>query len=285
MHVRRMLRLAAIPLASIMLACYAGPANAFEWKALDPNYEPTWDKIKRTGVLLTGCMQQPPYWWKSGTDSWAGYGIPAAENMAKTLGVDWKCVETTWGSAALEIQSGKVDVLLFMNATPKRAMAITFAGPIYKAPFVMINAKNFHAKNWEDYNKPEVKLGVQMGTAGAQVRKVFLPLATTIELQNESELNLAVTAGRADAMITYVVNALLATVKNPNLGTVVSPQPPAVFPAYAGIRNEPDKRFADFVHWWAEWNRVQGITESWVKKAFLELGVKAEDVERVMKLN
>ena len=174
-------------------------------------------------------------------------------------------------------------MLFFMSATPKRAMAISFAGPLYDAPYVMVNNKSFHGKTWADYNKPEVKVVVQMGAAVAQLRKIYMPNATTIELPNESEINLAVTARRADAMFTYVVNALLATAKNPNLGVVVNPVPHATLPVYAGHRVEPDRRFTNFLHWWAEWNRLSGRTADWVKKGFMELGVKSENVESAIK--
>ena len=200
--------------------------------------------------------------------------------MAKDLepvGVrGWQCGETTWGTSALMIQSGKVDFLFAMQATPLRATAITFAGPLYNHGFMTVNSRNFKAQVWEDYNKPSVRIAVLAGTSEALVRRFVAPKATAVELPEQAQVPLAVIAGRADAGMYTLMNGVMAKQKNPDLGDFVIPLPLFSFPAYVGVANEDDKRFRDFMHWWAEWYRLQGKVEEWIRESFIESGVPGD---------
>jgi len=245
--------------------------------------ESTWDRLKRTNTLNVGCIIHIPYWYKKrGSDDWVGWAIEGSKQMAKdleTVGVKgWKCEMTTWGTAALGIQSGKVDYLFAMQATPIRATAITFAGPLYNHGFMTVNNKNFKGRTWADYDKPSVKIAVIGGTSNALVRRFAAPRATAVELPKAAEVPLAVIAGRADALITTVINGIVAKQKNPDMGDFVIPTPLFSFPAYVGVANEPDKRFRDFVHWWAEWYRLRGQVESWIKDALVGMGIPKDSL-------
>jgi polar amino acid transport system substrate-binding protein len=238
-----------------------------------------WDVIQKRGTLIQGCIPQPPYWSQStaGGD-WKGWGITAGKKLADDMKVKVECGDTAWGTAALMIQSGKIDLLWAMQATPLRATAITFAGPLYNHGFMTVNNKAFNGNNWSDYDKPNVRIAVETGTSMALVRKVVAPNANTMELQNNSDVTLAVVAGRADAAIYTVMNGIVAKDRNPELGSFVIPQPLFSFPAYVGVPNETDRRYSDFLHWWTEWYRLQGDVEKWIKDAMIESGVKPESI-------
>jgi polar amino acid transport system substrate-binding protein len=247
--------------------------------------ESTWDRLKRTNTLQTGCILHPPYWSKDQkSGEWKGWAIEGGKALRKDLEVvgvkKWECSMTTWGTAALGIQSGKLDYLFAMQATPIRATAITFAGPLYNHGFMVIANKNFKAPTgtWADFNKPDVKLAVIGGTSTALVRRFVAPKATAVELPKAAEVPLAVIAGRADGMITTVMPGVYAKARNPDMGDFIIPQPLFSFPAYVGIANEPDRRFRDFMHWWAEWQRLRGQVEKWIREAMLEQGVAPEDI-------
>ena len=45
------------------------------------------------------------------------------------------------------------------------------------------------------------------------------------------------------------------------------------FPGYIGVRQEPDTRLRDFMAAWAEWNRLNGQTERWIRAALVKFGV------------
>ncbi|MDA0676149.1 MAG: transporter substrate-binding domain-containing protein [Proteobacteria bacterium] len=238
-----------------------------------------WDVIQKRGSIIQGCIAQPPYWSQtSANGDWKGWGIVAGKKLAEDMKVKMECGETAWGTAALMIQSGKIDLLWAMQATPLRATTITFAGPLYNHGFMTINNKAFNGKNWSDYDKPNVRIAVETGTSMALVRKVVAPTANTMELQGNSDVTLAVVAGRADAAIYTVMNGIVAKDRNPELGSFVIPQPLFSFPAYVGVPNENDRRYSDFLHWWTEWYRLQGNVEKWIRAAMIESGVKPESI-------
>jgi polar amino acid transport system substrate-binding protein len=264
--------------AAFVLAIMPGKSHA-EWLGALKSYEPTWDNIKRTGVVKGGCLPQLPYWSKTGTGgAWIGFGIEMYKNIAKELNVKYECVDTTWGTASLNIQSSKMHMHGMMQATPLRATAITFVGPVYNLGFMAINNKDFRASTWADYNKPTVKLAVQAGTSEELVARFQAPLARRLAHNMQSEAMLAVVADRADALVTTVINGIVAKSRNPGLGAFVIPTPLLSFPSYFGVRNEPDRRFETFLYWWAEWVRKRGQVEGWIKDSLLLMGVKKEEI-------
>lgn len=243
------------------------------------SYEASWDRIKRKGTVTTGCLVQLPYWYKDkDTSEWKGWGITAGKKLAEDLKTKHTCEEVTWGTAALAIQSDKVDVMWALQATPLRATVITFAGPLYNHGFMTVNRKGFKAQTWEDYNKPEIKIAVQGGTSSSLRIHELAPKAQIVEFQQASQLALSVVAGHADALAISLINGVVFKARNQEIGDLVIPTPVLSFPAYAGVKNEVDHRFSDFMHWWAEWYRLQGDVEKWVRASLVEMGVKDEDL-------
>ena len=278
MRVKTMLSAVAMAAAAVAFVAATMPRPAMA-------YESTWERIKRTRTLTQGCILQVPFWHKgTGSDEWRGWVIEATKQMAKDLepiGVkEWRCEATGWGTAALGIQAGKMDYMFGMQATPLRATAITFAGPVYNLGFMMINSRNFKSETgtWADYDKPGVRIVLTAASSTSVVRRFVAPKATAVELPEAASVPMAVIAGRAEAMLAPVIMAVLAKQMNPDLGNFVIPTPLFSFPSYIGVANEDDKRFRDFMHWWAEWYRLQGKVEEWIKDSLVEMGIDRESL-------
>ena len=108
-------------------------ALAALWLAAMPAWaESTFEQIKRTGELRYGAIDYPPNWFRDkATGKWQGFLVEVAEDVAKEMGVKAVPVETTWATCVLDLQANKTDVQFGLQATPKRALAIDFAGPVY----------------------------------------------------------------------------------------------------------------------------------------------------------
>jgi polar amino acid transport system substrate-binding protein len=235
--------------------------------------ESTFDQIKRTGELRYGAIDYPPNWFRDKTaGKWQGFLVEVAEDVAKEMGVKAVPVETTWATCVLDLQANKTDVQFGLQATPKRALAIDFAGPVYNLYWYAINHKGFEAKNWEDYNKPEIKIAAMLGSADVTILQKVAPKATRVELNDVASIALAVSSGRADAMVTAVFGALVAKNRNPDLGDFVLPNPTVYLPSYAGMRREQDDSFRKFLQYWAEWNELLGYTDVRIRKYLKEAG-------------
>jgi polar amino acid transport system substrate-binding protein len=229
--------------------------------------ESTWDQIKRTGKLRYGAIEYPPYWYRDkSTGKLIGALVEMVEDVAKEIGVEAVPVETTWASCVLDLQSNKTDLQLGLQATPKRALVIDFAGPAYNLYWYMVNHKGFKASTWEDYNKPEVKIAGILGTSDIVILQKMAPKATRIELKEIADTALAVSSGRADAMVSAVFGALVAKNRNPDLGDFVLPTPTVYLPSYIGVRREDNNTLQKFLQAWAEWNNLLGYTDARMRK-------------------
>ena len=259
----------AVPVVAAALALATLPAEAQQ------KGESTWEQIKRTGKVRMGVFDYPPYYIRDrATGKWTGALVEMGEDIAKELDVKYETVEVGgWGEVVLAIQSNKIDFHPGLQATPKRATAIDFAGPIYWISWVTVNNKKFKGKTWADFNKPEVKVAVMSGSADDQVLKLMAPKATRVEMKELSQIILAVTSGRAEAFTTTVLSSLIAKSKNPDLGDFVTPTPVVSLPGYIGLRMEDDTRFQKFIDRWAEYNILLGYNEQRLKKYMATAGI------------
>jgi polar amino acid transport system substrate-binding protein len=237
--------------------------------------ESTWELIKRNGKVRMGVFDYPPYFLRDkATGEWVGAMVEMGKDIAKELDVKLEMVEVGgFGEAVLTLQAGKVDMNFALQATPKRATAIDFAGPIYWIEWVTVNNPKFHGKVWADYNKPEVKVAVMQGSSDELLLRKIAPLATRIELKDLSQIVLAVSSGRADAFTTTVLSSMVAKSKNPGLGDFVNPTPRVALPGYIGMRMEDDTRWQKFLNRWAEWNILLGYNEQRMKASMKTLGI------------
>ena len=263
--------IAAVGVAAATLAAVtAVPARA------QPKNESTWDLVKRTGKVRMGVFEYPPYFVRNkASGEWEGAMVEMGKDIAKELDVKYEPVEVGgFAESVLSLQAGKVDMNFGLQATPKRATAIDYAGPIYWIEWVTVNNPKFHGKVWADYNKPEVKVAVMTGTSDSLLLSKMAPKATKIEMQDIAQVALAVSSGRADAFSTTVLASMVMKTKNPGLGDFVNPTPRVALPGYIGLRLEDDQRWSKFLNRWAEWNILLGHNETRMRASLKTMGIE-----------
>jgi polar amino acid transport system substrate-binding protein len=267
---RRDIATAGIATAGLAAVVAAGPARA------QGKGESTWDLIKRTGKVRMGVFEYPPYFVRDkSSGEWVGAMVEMGKDIAKELKVTFEPVEVGgFAEAVLSLQAGKVDMNFGLQATPLRATAIDFAGPIYWIEWVTVNNPKFHGKVWADYNKSDVKVAVMTGTSDSLLLSKMAPKATKIEMQDIAQVALAVSSGRADAFTTTVLASMVMKTKNPGLGDFVNPTPRVALPGYIGLRLEDDQRWSKFLNRWAEWNILLGHNETRMKASLKTMGIE-----------
>jgi len=260
----------AIAAAAVTVAAVATPARA------QPKNESTWDLIKRTGQVRMGVFEYSPYFMRDkASGEWVGAMVEMGKDIANELKVKYVPVEVGgFGESVLSLQAGKVDMNFALQATPLRATAIDFAGPIYWIEWVTVNNPKFTGKVWADYNKEGVKVAVMTGTSDELLLRKMAPKATRVEFKSAAEIALAVSSGRADAFTTTVLNSMVAKAKNPGLGDFVNPTPRVALPGYIGLRLEDDQRWQKFLNRWSEWNILLGHNEARMKAALQREGLE-----------
>jgi polar amino acid transport system substrate-binding protein len=236
----------------------------------------TWELIKKNGQVRMGVFEYPPYFVRNkSSGEWEGAMVDMGRDIANELKVKYVPVEVGgFAEAVLSLQAGKVDMNFGLQATPIRATAIDFAGPIYWIEWVTVNNPNFKGKDWADYNKESVKVAVMTGTSDELLLRKMAPKATRVEFKLIADVALAVSSGRADAFTTTVLASMVMKQKNPALGDFMNPKPRVALPGYIGLRLEDDERWQKFLNRWAEWNILLGHNERRMREALAKDGLE-----------
>src|SRR5262245_20052533 len=166
----------------------------------------TMERIERTKVLrVTALPGEAPYFNKDGaTGQWSGMCVEMAKDIAGVFDAKVTYIESTFGNSVLDLQANKVDLAFALNPTPKRALVIDFTRAFYRHGIGMVGQKGFHAANWGELNKPEVRVAVDIGSVHETAARRFAPQATLIGLKGRDDCILAVQSERADCTILGV---------------------------------------------------------------------------------
>jgi polar amino acid transport system substrate-binding protein len=208
----------------------------------------TWDQIKSRGELRIGVTPSEPWFAKDQrSGEWSGLGWMTGVAMARELNVKPVAVETTWSNAVAGLQADQFDLMFVLDATPQRAMAIDFPVQpmLYYALGVLVR-DGITVKKWEDLNKPEIRIGVTIGTSGDRDMTAIMTKAKLERFPNTDETTAAFQSGRVDA-ISFFHPALVMQQARIKKGTVVLPEPFSPYATSVGVRRQADKTWRDWV--------------------------------------
>lgn len=268
-------------LAGAALAGVAAPTLLVSSAHAQTSAQSTWETIMANKKLRAPAVAgQEPYFSKDlTTGQWSGACYEIAKAIAETLQVELEIVETTWGNQILDLQSGKIDFCAMVNPTPERALMMDFTRPILEPTCMAIVRKGFgEVKTWDDLNKPEVRIAVDLGSSHETMARRNAPKAEILGFKTRDEALLALGSGRADANIAFTILALTSAHKNPNLGTLAVPTPAVKFEACLGVRIEDSSRWRDFLNTWISYQRNTGQTREWFLQGLAIVGIQPEDV-------
>ncbi|MBG7620383.1 transporter substrate-binding domain-containing protein [Herbaspirillum sp. AP02] len=222
--------------------------------------ESTMARIKRTGKLRLGAINgATPYFNKDlATQEWKGFCADFGRDLAKHLKAEVEWVETTWGNAVLDVQTNKIDAQLAMAPTPQRREVVDFSNPLYNNINTVVARKGLDFKTWEELNRPEIKVAVDVGSSHDQLVTRILPKATILRFETSAAATMALQSGRADCQVLVVLLSTSLLVKLPTIGHIVFPTPDETAPTNVGIRKQADQSFVTAVNGWLEEARKAG---------------------------
>lgn len=240
----------------------------------------TFDRVVANKKLRLGAVTSSAPWFMRdpATGKWAGHFFTIGAALAADMEVELELVETTWGTAVLDLQADKIDVMFGLNPTPKRAMAVDFSNPVYDSALVVIAKPGFEPKTWADMNKPEVKISVDVGSAHDQIASRLCPKAQISRFKTINEAMLALRSGRVDVQCIFWMGGVRAVKADPGLGKVIVPQPFFGSTSNAAFRRETDKTWRDFVNTWIGYARGLGLVREAVVSSLEQVGVMPDDL-------
>ncbi len=142
-----------------------------------------------------------PYAFMNKEGKATGAMVEIAREMANRMGVKLKVLDYDWDGLIPAILSGKADILAAdMTPTLKRALKLTFCDPWYYVQPAAFTKADAAFKTLEDINKPEVTVGVLLGSTGENTAKKFLPNAKIKSYKGGGRMIVqAIIAGHVDA--------------------------------------------------------------------------------------
>lgn len=249
---RKMMHL-ALGAAAVGFSAFAQPAFAQGEKGTS-----TWDQIMQTKKLRLGAAPAEPWYFKdtsnsnapgavkSGDTVWRGVAPSLGKAIADAMGVQLEIVETTWGNAVAGLQANQYDVMFILDATPERALALDFVGPLLWYPVALLVKPDVKGATWKELNNPKYKLGGTTGSTMTAALERHAPLATIVRFPQTGDLMAAFQAGRIDGAVTTAPTADI-TRERIKMGKTVVPKPVVAFPGGGGLRKEADHRWRDYL--------------------------------------
>ncbi|MCO5092142.1 transporter substrate-binding domain-containing protein [Bosea sp. (in: a-proteobacteria)] len=162
-------------------------------------------RIKSSGVLRVGIAESPPFAIKNpANNTWEGFNVDMANDLAKAMGVKLQIVDSTWPTIISGMMAGQYDVLMASTfATPDRAMSVVFTDGYIIAGELILVHKDAPFQKHEDLNKAGITLSELGGTSNEQTARTLFPKATIRVLTTENQVApvLEVANKRADANV------------------------------------------------------------------------------------
>lgn len=209
----------------------------------------TWDQIHETKQLRLGVAPGDPWYYKDPiSGKWTGVGYKLGEKIAADLGVKLVPVETTYGNVAAAIQANQIDLLLVLDATAERKKALAFPeAPLLWYKQGVLVKDGIKADSWDDLNRPDVRIGVTLGSSTDRDLTQRLPKAQIQRFANTDETVAAFMSKRIDGFAFYHP-ALAIALSHIRTGNLVVPTPVVQLSSSIGLRKESDPRFLNYIN-------------------------------------
>lgn len=159
------------------------------------------DIVKRGELRVAVQSGAAPFAFVDKTGKHTGSMVEFVREMAKRMGVKLKVLNFDWDGLIPALLSGKADILAAdMTPTLKRALKITFCDPWYYVQPCVFTKTGASYKTLADVNKPDVTVGVLLGSTGETIAKKFLPKAKLKSYKGGGRMIVnALIAGHVDA--------------------------------------------------------------------------------------
>jgi polar amino acid transport system substrate-binding protein len=254
----------------------------------------TWEVVTGTKKLRLGAAISEPFAFKDlegsdkpgavkvGSSVWRGLSVNCAKELAEALGAELEVVETTYGNAVIGLQADKFDLIFALDGTVKRAVAVDFVPqPLFMYGTAVLAHTGADIATWQAINDKKLKIGVPVGTTMESEITRRAPAVELTRFPNINDMIAAFQSNRVEAVSGSLTGMTLASGRMPN--TIVAlPNPPALFPATAAIRQELDPRWRNFLSTSFGYLAYSGFVQKALNEAYAFRGVDITKVQPVV---
>jgi ABC-type amino acid transport substrate-binding protein len=178
--------------------------------------------VKDRGELRVGVAAFAPMVEQDASGKWTGPVLLPLEALAKSMGVKFTPVPTSWANIVAGLQSGKYDMAAGLDITPERSLSIMYTDPYYEDHGVWVVPRNSKLNSTEDILKAGTPVAESQGTAHEAAVKAAGFKTLSVDSWANAIQN--VKSGRASAQFSDYGNAL-GQVRSDNSLAIVVPSP------------------------------------------------------------
>jgi cyclohexadienyl dehydratase len=219
--------------------------------------------IVEAGVLKAGTTGDfnPMSFRDPNTRELSGHQIDCAKQLAEDMQVRLEWVPTTWPTLINGLAAGQYDIVATgTSMSVARMKAAAFTTPWGTNAFVPLarRADAARFRTWDDVNKPETRVGFNLGTTMEQFATAELPRATVRRVESPVRDFQELLAGRVDVTITSLVEGSQLQREYNQLQMVLTDQPRNSIPL-AFMSPIEDVVFLNFLNSWITLRQTSGF--------------------------
>ena len=186
--------------------------------------------IERDTLLVGTTGDYRPLSFREEDGTYWGFGIEMAKEMAKSLGVEIKFVQTSWPTLTADVlaEPQMFDLAIggITITDARRETMLMSEGYLANGKTILCRAEEADRfRTLEDLDKPEVRVMVNPGGLNEKFAMANLTHATIIVHQKNEEIPTLVAEGEADVMITEITEAPYYVQTDPRLAAPLLAQP------------------------------------------------------------
>lgn len=222
------------------------------------------NEILDTGVLKFGTTGDwnPMSVRDPATNSYKGYDIDVANELAADLGVEVEFVPTDWKTLVNGVVAGKYHMTGSASISPPRMKVAGFSES-YIAVEIMPFTTPDKAGNFDGYgsiDKPEVKVATTLGTTFEALVREWFPNADIKVVEAPARGFQEVLSGRADVFITSNIEGSTLAAKH-GVVRVPGTEPRSPSPI-AMLLPQDDQVWINYVNNWVKVKQAKGFFDA-----------------------
>ncbi len=220
------------------------------------------EEIKKRGVLRLGQATFVPATFRSKSGQIVGHIPDLAQKLADDMGVKLEVTPTPFDGIIPALLSGKIDITIGMTVTPTRNLTVNFSNPTVVDGMHVVASKKAAAgfNRMEQFNQPSVTLVVRRATTGSAAAQKYFPKATLRQFDDDAQVMLELTNGRAHGFVTAYPRTVWAAEDNPD--TLFIPfEGLFAKQANAIAYRKGDADATNFFNNWVQYHQMSGFLE------------------------
>ncbi|MBJ7536276.1 transporter substrate-binding domain-containing protein [Marinomonas transparens] len=230
------------------------------------------EDIQKQGYITVGTTgDYKPFSFYDGKQ-FSGYDIDVAKYFAAEMGVEVKFFQTTWKGLLEGLDDDKYDIAMGgITRRISRQMAAeqTQGYMTFGKCFLVAQGREASFDTLAEVNRPEVRVGVNIGGTNEKFADKFLNKATIVRFENNLDVPKAVVAGKVDVMVTETPEALYYQVINKKLDAVREDNP-FTKSQFGYLIPDGEQRLLNTVNFMMDEMKLKGVDEALMKQNSLK---------------